>query len=138
MRATKNSTSLAAIRYEGTHMIDTPSPRNGHGDDALERAILAVKQEAVPPGPDRSLITATLDALWSPAPAIETQRHFFTRTSAMRIFTTAAAVLVLVSLVFLTTQVTHTPPSAFGNALMQLRGEGAMSYVQTMAIEGKP
>ncbi len=56
----------------------------------------------------------------------------------MRIFTTAAAVLVLVSLVFLTTQVTHAPPSAFGNALRQLRGAGAMSYVRTIAIEGQP
>lgn len=119
-------------------MIDTLSKRNGDGDDALARAIAAVKQQPVPPGPDRALITATLDALRTPVPAIDTRRHIFTRTNAMRIFTTAAALLVLVSLVFLTAQVTRTPPSAFGNALMQLRGEGAISYVQTIAVEGKP
>ncbi len=40
---------------------------NGTPDDTLARAIASLRGEAVPPGPSRQLIAATLDALYKRA-----------------------------------------------------------------------
>ncbi|MEX2114945.1 MAG: hypothetical protein WD845_17260 [Pirellulales bacterium] len=56
----------------------------------------------------------------------------------MKLFATAATLLVLATLTVVVSQVTNAPSSAFGEALSQLRGAKAMSYTETIAIEGQP
>ncbi len=119
-------------------MNQTPNHDDERHDGTLQRAIAAVRQESVPAGPDQALIDATQAALRNSPIRALAPIPFIPRTRTMRLFTTAAALLVLATLTVFVSQVTHAPPSAFGNALMHLRGAKAMSYTEEIATEGKP
>jgi len=107
-------------------------------DDLVERAVVSMQGETVPAGPPPPLIADTLRALHESGQPLRGFLPFVPRTKIMKLITTAAGLLLTVSMATLLILTVKSPSSAFGQALKQVREARSMSYAELITVKGQP
>ena len=121
-------------------MTNPPLARtdNAPAEDVLERAVCAIQEAGVPPGPPANLIETTLAAMSAPLPPHTKPTSFFTRKLLMRsLLATASVAAMAFVAVFLSIE--FTPNSyAYADAVKQLRSARTLVYTSLIYTEGNP
>ena len=122
----------------------TDRAENGLPDDILRQAIESIEREPIPSGPPAGLTTAVLRALEAAEQPPKGPLPSVPGTKVMKLAALAASLLLVMSLAALLIPIVESASASlafgnlFGQAVKQMRQAQSMSYLQQIAIQGKP
>lgn len=106
-------------------------------DDILQQAVASLQGEDVPTGPPPELIAATLQALDRIEQGPRSRIVGIRRNTLMKLFGTAAGLLLVATTASLLILVVKTPASAFAQAVQQVRESPSLSYLEVLTVKGQ-